>query len=98
MNDIGCPDAAQQPGKFPPENFQRFEFGSFQIAFEKAIQRAGNMSCHRIERFILSMKAVGRARIYDRFALQCKILENLIDQNQSFVCHRFRFLFKRGSR
>ena len=96
MNHVGCLDVSQQFGIFLAKDFRRFEFTSFQIAFEKAIQRARNMSCHRIERFILSMKAIGRARIDDCFALRCKIIKNLIDQNQSLVRHRFRFFFKRS--
>ena len=96
MNHVGCLRVSQQFGIFLSKSGRGFELASFQIALEKAIQRARNMSCHRIERFILPMKAVRRARIDDGFALQCKIVHNLIDQNQSLVCHWFWSLLKRS--
>ena len=96
MNHVGCPDVAKQFCIFFAKDFRRLEFISFQIVFEKAIQRAWNMSCHRIKRFVLSMKAIGRACIDDCFALRCKIIKNFINQNQSIVRKRFWFFLKRS--
>ena len=94
MNNVGCTGVAQQFGKFPAKNFRGLEFTSFQIVLEKAIQRAGYMSCHRIQRFVLSMKAVRRACVDYGFALRCKIIQNLIDRYQPPVRHGLWFYFK----
>ena len=96
MNHVGWSDVCKQSGKFLSKNFRGFELITFQVVLEEAIQRAWNMACHRIKRFILSLKAISRARIDDGFALRSKIIKNFIDQNQPLVRHRLGLFSKRS--
>ncbi len=95
MDHVGSSGVSKQFRKFLSKNSWRLEFACIQIVFKEAVQRARNMSRHWVERFILPMETIRRARIDDGSTRRCKIVQNRIDQDQSLIRTRRWFVYQR---